>query len=72
MAIRDIYYCKNEKLLKPSPPNPDEIAKELNEAGADLSVARKSLDGGDYKWAVNQAYYSMFRAARAVLFSPWL
>jgi uncharacterized protein (UPF0332 family) len=69
MSVKDLYDCKKEHLLKPSPPNKDEIDKELNEAVIDLGKAKRSLDQGDHKWAVNQAYYSMFSAARAVLFS---
>ena len=69
MVIRNLYDCEREHLLKPSPPNKDEIDKELNTATIDLEKARQSLERADLKWAVNQAYYSMFCAARAVLFS---
>jgi uncharacterized protein (UPF0332 family) len=69
MTIKDLVDCKREHLLKPSPPNKDEIDKELSESAIDLEKSKISLDRADYKWAVNQAYYSMFCAARAVLFS---
>lgn len=45
------------------------ILKELRGARYDLERARKSLKDGDYKWATVQAYYSMFHAARGLLYS---
>ena len=45
------------------------ILKELEGAKYDLESARKSLEAGDHKWATVQAYYSMFHAARALLYS---
>lgn len=45
------------------------ILKELQGARYDLERARSSLKDGDYKWATIQAYYSMFRSARALLYS---
>lgn len=45
------------------------ILKELEGARYDLERARNSLKDGDYKWATIQAYYSMFHAARALIYS---
>jgi len=45
------------------------IIKELQGARYDLERAHKSLKDKDYKWATVQAYYSMFHAARALLYS---
>jgi uncharacterized protein (UPF0332 family) len=45
------------------------IFKELEGAKYDLERACKSFKDGDYKWATVQAYYSMFHAARALLYS---
>ncbi len=45
------------------------IAKELAGARNDLRTARASFDGGNYKWATVQAYYSMFHAAQALLYN---
>jgi len=42
--------------------------KELKEAEYDLIKAQESLQQKDFKWAIVKAYYSMFHAARAVLF----
>jgi uncharacterized protein (UPF0332 family) len=45
------------------------ITKELDGAKNDLETAKKSLKTGDYKWATVQAYYSIFHAARALLYN---
>ncbi len=45
------------------------VAKELEEGKNDLRTARASFDSGNYKWATVQAYYSMFHAARALLYN---
>ena len=47
----------------------DLIKKELEEAEYDLGKAEHALDEGDFKWSIVKSYYSMFHAARAVLFS---
>jgi len=48
------------------------IDKELKEAEYDLDKAMIALNQGDSKWCIVKAYYSMFHAARAVLFSKGL
>jgi uncharacterized protein (UPF0332 family) len=45
------------------------VLKEIRGAGQDLASARSSIKGGNPKWATVQAYYSMFHAARALLYS---
>lgn len=45
------------------------ILKELEGAESDLETARKSLKDCNFKWATIQGYYSIFHAARALLFS---
>lgn len=42
--------------------------KELHVARADLAAAQNSLKQKDYKWATVQAYYTMFHAARTLLY----
>lgn len=42
--------------------------KEFRVGERDLETAQKSLQDGNYKWAVIQAYYAIFHAARALLF----
>ncbi len=43
--------------------------KEVKEAEYDLSRAENALEEEDFKWAIVKSYYSMFHAARALLFS---
>jgi len=45
------------------------VLKEIQGADYDLEKASRSLTSGDAKWAIVQAYYAMFHAARALLFS---
>ncbi|MHB1324733.1 MAG: HEPN domain-containing protein [Thermoleophilia bacterium] len=44
------------------------VAGELETAGQDLESSRNTFSESDYKWATIQAYYSIFHAARALLF----
>jgi uncharacterized protein (UPF0332 family) len=61
--------CVKKGLIRVSPPVKGEIAKELGEAKYDLEKAVNNCKSGDAKWAIIQAYYSMFHMTRAVLFS---
>ncbi|MBI2184604.1 MAG: HEPN domain-containing protein [Thaumarchaeota archaeon] len=45
------------------------VRKELSGAEYDLRRADASLSEGDFKWATVKAYYSMFHAARALLYT---
>lgn len=45
------------------------VAKELAQAEADLKAAGASFKDANYKWAIIQAYYSMFHSARALIYS---
>jgi len=45
------------------------IAKELKSAEYDLGKAKLSCKEGDFKWAIIQAYYSMFHGIRALIYS---
>ena len=45
------------------------VSKELDGAKDDLETAKNSLTAGDYKWATVQAYYSIFHAAKALLYN---
>lgn len=49
--------------------DPDLISKEMREAENDLNSCEKSLKDGNFKWAIIQAYYSMFHSFRALIFS---
>jgi len=58
--------------LTREPVDPNLIAKEIAEADSDLQQAERSLTQNNFKWAIIQSYYSMFHAAKAVLFSMGL
>jgi uncharacterized protein (UPF0332 family) len=61
--------CIKEGFLKKVGTDIGLASKEINESRKDLEDARGSLDAGKLKWSIIQSYYSMFHAARAVLFS---
>ncbi len=45
------------------------MQKEIDSAKYDLRMAEESLERKDFKWSIIKAYYSMFHAAKALLFS---
>jgi uncharacterized protein (UPF0332 family) len=45
------------------------ILKEIEGAASDLEDAKDSLSRKKFKWATIQGYYSMFHAARALVYS---
>lgn len=45
------------------------VLKEIHGAISDLEEAEDSLSRKKFKWATIQGYYSMFHAARALLYS---
>ena len=45
------------------------IKKEISIAHSDLSDAKAGFDNQRYKWSTIQAYYAMFHAARALIYS---
>ncbi|MFP3984661.1 MAG: HEPN domain-containing protein [Candidatus Bathyarchaeia archaeon] len=45
------------------------VLKEIEGAESDLETARNSLKDENFKWAIVQGYYSIFYAARALLYS---
>lgn len=57
-----------ERILKRIKPDVELVKKEFNESDYDFKKSGKAFEEGDYKWAIVQAYYSMFHSARAVLF----
>ena len=60
--------CLDENKLVGVKDAADLIAKELSAAEMDLTAAQTSLIGKDPKWATVQAYYSMFHAAKALIY----
>ena len=59
---------EERKLLRITP-DKKLVTKEIKGANYDLTRARESLEKKDFKWAIIQAYYSMFHSARALLYS---
>jgi len=55
-------------LLADEPASEDHTKHQFEQAILDLDSAEKSLENGGFKWSIVQSYYSMFNAARAVLF----
>jgi len=45
------------------------VEKELSVARSDLLDAKAGYEDGRYKWSTIQAYYAMFHAARALIYS---
>ena len=65
----DIESCLREGFLQQIKVERDLIGKEIEEAKYDIGKAERALEDGDFKWSIVKSYYSMFHAARAVLFS---
>lgn len=60
--------CLKERRIVTMKASREMIEKELKGAEYDLSSAEESYQDEDYKWASVQAYYSMFHAAKALVF----
>ncbi len=69
---KDFEKCLKKKSIVKQPYTEALIDDELEAARRDLKRAKRTydefLEDLDYKWATIQAYYSMFHAARALLF----
>jgi len=65
----DIEECLEKGFLKRIPFDRELIRKELAGAEYDLEAAASDLKRGDAKWATVKSYYSIFHAARAVVYS---
>ena len=61
--------CLESKKIVAFPTGKKLIAKELSVARSDLSDAKAGFEAGRYKWSTIQAYYAMFHAARALIYS---
>ena len=65
----DIEDCLKEGFLRKVGIDKKLVEKEINEALYDFEKAEQAFESKDFKWAIVKSYYSMFHAARAVLFS---
>ena len=61
--------CLESKKIVPFANGKNLVKKEVLVAGSDLSDARAGYGNERYKWATIQAYYAMFHAARALIYS---
>lgn len=61
--------CVSNKRIRPFAQGRKLIPKELKSGERDLKWAKASLAQKNFKWCTVQSYYSMFHAARALLFS---
>lgn len=61
--------CLESKKIKPFPKGKTLVSKELEIAKEDWRTAKESLTKKNYKWSTIQSYYSMFHAARALLYN---
>lgn len=61
--------CLKRGKLKIFSRGKDLAGKELRIAEKDLNSAKNSLDEENFRWAVVQAYYSMFHSARCLLYN---
>ncbi len=66
---RDFKDCFDKKKLYRSDAAKALAGKEFKSATDDITEAELSLSQRRYKWATIQAYYAMFHAARAMLYS---
>lgn len=65
----NIQECIDAGYLRRMGPDPRLVEKEMKEADYDLEKASHALEEKDFKWCIVKSYYSMFHAAKAVLFS---
>jgi len=65
----DFKHCLEKRWLMSMPEARYLVKKELDAAHSDLLEAQASYQRGGYKWCTIQTYYSMFHAARALLYS---
>lgn len=61
--------CLDNKKIVPFAGGKSLVKKELSIASSDLSDARAGYENERYKWSTIQAYYAMFHAARALIYS---
>lgn len=60
--------CLREGKLVKEKAQADLVEKEFKSSEADLKSALNSISESNFKWAIVQAYYSMFHSAKALVF----
>jgi uncharacterized protein (UPF0332 family) len=61
--------CIENKKIVPFATGKKLVNKEISVAQNDLSEAKAGYENERYKWSTVQAYYAMFHAARALVYS---
>ena len=61
--------CLENKKIIPFAKGKNLVRKEISIARSDLSDAKAGYEHERYKWSTIQAYYAMFHAARALIYS---
>ncbi len=61
--------CIESKKIIPFAKGKNLVTKEISIARSDLLDAKAGYENERYKWSTIQAYYAMFHAARALVFS---
>ena len=61
--------CLKQRKITKFERAPELAPRELTEAAADLGASETSYAEQNYKWAIIQSYYSMFHAARALIYA---
>jgi len=61
--------CLESKKIIPFTGGKKLVNKEITVAQSDLTDARAGYENERYKWSTIQAYYAMFHAARALIYS---
>lgn len=61
--------CLENKKIIPFAGGKKLVKKEIAVAQSDLADARAGYENERYKWSTIQAYYAMFHAARALIYS---
>lgn len=61
--------CLENKKVIPFTKGKTLVKKEISVARSDLADAKAGYENERYKWSTIQAYYAMFHAARALVFS---
>jgi uncharacterized protein (UPF0332 family) len=66
---QDFKQCLENRKIIVFPRGKELVGKELSIAQNDLSDAKAGFENQRYKWSTIQAYYAIFHAARALIYS---
>lgn len=66
---REFRQCLESGKIASFPKGKEFVGKELSVARSDLLDAKVGYENQRYKWSTIQAYYAMFHAARALVYS---